>query len=168
MNPNRVRKEYLPLFVEHNRRFFREADMTIAPMVLDWDQPSPDVKDAFQQFAPGGLATIVMDMHNTGGKMPDPQIWKGMPVLPLLNDTCNFANAEMTADIMSRVVASRGKKTPDFFLFRIVWVNPTNIADTLTALRRKQPDMNIEVLDPNTFFALFKKSRERHDKPARP
>ena len=55
MNPNRVRKEYLPLFVKHNRRFFREADMTIAPMVLDWDQPSPEVKDAFRQFAPGRL-----------------------------------------------------------------------------------------------------------------
>ena len=61
MNPNRVRKEYLPLFVPHNQQFFREADMTIAPMVLDWDQPSPEVKDAFRQFSPDGFATIVMD-----------------------------------------------------------------------------------------------------------
>jgi GxGYxY sequence motif in domain of unknown function N-terminal/GxGYxYP putative glycoside hydrolase C-terminal domain len=35
MNPNRVRKEHLPLFVVHNQRFFREADMSLAPMVLD-------------------------------------------------------------------------------------------------------------------------------------
>src|SRR5437763_12384351 len=61
MNPNRVRPEFLPLFVEHNQKFFREADMTIAPMVLDQDEPSPPVKDAFAQFAPDGLATIVQD-----------------------------------------------------------------------------------------------------------
>ena len=67
MNPNRIRKEYLPLFVRHNQQFFHEADMTIAPMVLDRDQPSPEVKDAFQQFAPDGFATIVADVHGGRG-----------------------------------------------------------------------------------------------------
>src|SRR5205085_7525892 len=84
MNPDRVRKEFLPLFARHNRQFFREADMSIAPMVLDWDQPSAEVKDAFRQFAPEGFATIVDDMHHTGGKLPAAQVWKGMPVLELL------------------------------------------------------------------------------------
>lgn len=70
MNPNRVRPEHLPLFVEHNRRFFREADMSLAPMVLDWDAPTPAVKDAFRVFAPDGYATIVDDMHRQGGKPP--------------------------------------------------------------------------------------------------
>ena len=68
--------------------------MTIAPMVLDWDQPSPDVKDAFRQFSPDGFATIVMDLHGTGGKLPEPQVWKGMPVLELINNACNFAGTE--------------------------------------------------------------------------
>ena len=168
MNPNRVRPEYLPLFVEHNRRFFREADMSIAPMVLDWDQPSAGVKDAFRQFAPDGFATIVMDLHGTGGKLPEPQVWKGMPVLELINDACNFAGTEQTADIMSRAITARGNKAPGFYFFRIVWVNPTNISDTLTSLRRKRPDLNLEVLEPHSFFALFKEFRARQDKPARP
>ncbi|MEK7707875.1 MAG: GxGYxYP domain-containing protein, partial [Verrucomicrobiota bacterium] len=138
MNPNRVRKEYLPLFVKHNQRFFREADMDIAPMVLDWDQPSSDVKDAFRQFSPSGFATIVMDMHGTGGKLPEPHVWKGMPVTELINNTCNFASAEQTADAMARAFKARGNKVPGFYFFRIVWVNPTNIADTLTAFRKKR------------------------------
>lgn len=165
MNPNRVRKEYLPLFVEHNRRFFREADMTLAPMVLDWDQPSPDVKDAFRKFAPDGLATIVMDLHGTGGKMPEAHVWKGMPVMELLNHTCNFTSAEQTADAMSHVIKKRERKVPEFYFFRIVWVNPTNIADTLTTLRRKRPDLNFKVLDPHTFCALFKEFHQRRSKP---
>jgi GxGYxYP putative glycoside hydrolase C-terminal domain/GxGYxY sequence motif in domain of unknown function N-terminal len=159
MNPNRVRKEYLPLFVQHNQKFFREADMTIAPMVLDQDQPSPDVKDAFTQFAPDGFATIVDDTHGTGGRFPDPQVWKGMPILELLNHTCNAEVPEQTADIMASVTRGRPSQSPGFYLFRIVWKNPTYIADTLATMHRKNPDLNFEVLDPNTFFALFKKSR---------
>jgi hypothetical protein len=26
--------------------------MDLAPMVLDWDEPEPEVKDAFRKFAP--------------------------------------------------------------------------------------------------------------------
>jgi hypothetical protein len=166
MNPNRVRKEYLPLFVKHNQRFFRQADMDLAPMVLDWEQPSPEVKDAFRQFAPSGLATIVMDLHGTGGKPPEPQVWKGMPVLELINNACNFAGAEQTADILSGTIRDRGNKVPGFYLFRIVWVNPTEIVDTLAALRRKRPELNFEVLDPHTFFALFKEFQVQQGKAA--
>jgi GxGYxYP putative glycoside hydrolase C-terminal domain/GxGYxY sequence motif in domain of unknown function N-terminal len=160
MNPNRIRKEYLPLFVSHNRRFFREADMDIAPMVLDWDQPSADVKNAFRKFAPNGLATIVMDLHGTGGKLPEPHVWEGMPVMELINETCNFSSAEQTANAMAQAIKARGRQEPGFYFFRVVWVDPTNISDSLSSLRRKAPDLNIEVLDPHTFFALFKESQK--------
>jgi hypothetical protein len=165
MNPNRIRAEYLPLFVRHNQRFFRETDMDLAPMVLDWDQPSAEVTDAFREFAPSGFATIVMDLHGTGGKPPEPQVWKGMPVMELLNHTCNFENADQTAAAMAGVFKNQGDPVPGFYFFRIVWVNPTNIADTLDALRRQCPDLNVEVLDPHTFFALFKESQNRQAKP---
>ena len=115
MNPNRIRKEYLPLFVRHNQRFFREADMTMAPMVLDQDQPSPDVKDAFQQFSPDGFATIVEDMHGRGGRPPEPQVWKGMPIIELLNDTCNSKDSGQIAAIMANAIKGRGNVVPGFF-----------------------------------------------------
>jgi hypothetical protein len=156
MNPNRVRKEHLPLFVSHNRRFFRETDMTLAPMVLDWDEPSADVKDAFVEFAPDGLATIVMDLHGTGGKLPTPHVWKGMPVTELINSACNFAGPEPTADILFSHVKDRPRDRPSFYFFRIVWVGPSDILQTLDALRRKHPEVDFEVVDPYTFFGLFK------------
>jgi hypothetical protein len=168
MNPNRIRKEHLPLFVKHNRRFFREADMDIAPMVLDWDQPSADVKDAFRKFAPAGFATIVMDLHETGGRLPDPHVWRGMPVTELINNTCNFSSAGQTADAMAGVINDRGNKTPGFHFFRIVWVNPANVEESLAALRKKRPDLNFEVLDPHTFFALFREHQTRRNKSSRP
>lgn len=156
MNPNRIAPQYLPLFVRHNRRFFREAGMTIAPMVLDWDAPTAAVKDAFAQFAPDGYATIVMDLHGKGGRLPDPQVWKGMPITELINDACNFAGVEQTADILSHAITARGSKAPSFHFFRIVWTNPSDVAKTIEALERKRPDLDIEALDPYTFFRLLK------------
>ena len=168
MNPNRIRKEYLPLFVRHNQQFFREADMTIAPMVLDQDQPSPDVKDAFQQFAPDGFATIVDDLHRRGGRLPERQIWKGMPILELLNDACNSQESGQIAAVMANAIKSRGNVVPGFYFFRTVWVNPATITDALATLRRQHPELNVEVLAPHTFFALFKESQERQGKATRP
>ncbi len=161
MNPNRVRKEHLPLFVEHNKRFFREADMTIAPMVLDWDEPSAAVKDAFCQFAPDGFATIVMDLHATGGKAPQPHVWKGMAVTNLINDACNFAGPQQTAEVLYAQLKGRPKDAPGFYFFRIVWVGPSEILKTLDSLRAKHPDVECEIVDPYTFFALFKEHYSR-------
>jgi hypothetical protein len=163
-NPNRIKPEYLPLFVEHNQRFFRDTDMTIAPMVLDWDQPTPAVKDAFAQFAPGGFATIVMDMHETGGVTPKPHVWNGMPVAELFNDTCNFASPKQTSDALYSVITRHGNPKPGFYFFRIVWVPPTAVIESLDMFRKEHSEIQIEVVDPYNFFALF----SEHYKDAKP
>ena len=161
MNPNRIKPEYLPLFVKHNKAFFERADMTIAPMVLDWDQPTDAVKDAFTQFSPDGFATIVMDLHGTGGTVPKPHVWKGMAVTELLNDTCNFASPQQTADAMFHVIEKRGNTKPGFYFFRIVWTPPSSVIESLDVLRKEHPEIVFEVVDPYTFFRLFKEVYEK-------
>jgi len=165
MNPNRIRKEYLPLFVRHNQQFFQEADMTMAPMVLDQNEPSPEVKDAFQQFAPDGFATIVMDLHSRGSRSPQRQVWKGMPILELLNDACISKESGQIAGVMANVINSRGNVLPGFYFFRTVWVDPATITEAVATLRRLHPELNFQVLAPRTFFALFRESLERQGKP---
>jgi hypothetical protein len=166
MNPNRIAKESLPLFIKHNQQFFREADMTIAPMVLDRDQPSPDVKDAFQQFAPDGYATIIADVNGARGTYPQPQVWKGMPILELFNDTCNSKEPGQIADVIARVISSRGKALPEFYFFRANWITPTVVVEALAELHRTHPELDFEVVDARTLFGLFKESREGQSKPA--
>jgi len=159
-NPNRVLPQYLRLFTEHNKRFFDVTDMSIAPMVLDWDEPTPAVKDAFTEFAPDGYATIIMDLHGTGGALPEPHVWKGMPVVELINDTCNFASTKQTSDTLYAGIVRRGNTRPGFYFFRIVWVSPSTILDSIEVFRTEHPDTPIEVVDPYNFFALFKKHAE--------
>jgi hypothetical protein len=158
MNPNQVPKDQLPLFARHNLHFFREADMTMAPMVLDQDQPSAEVKDAFAQFAPGGFATIVDDMHGQGGRFPSPQVWKGMPILPLHNDTCNSKNSDEIANIVAGVISASGSKLPAFHIFRVVWTKPGVVANAVKILLAKHPELKIEVVSPTACFGLFKRA----------
>lgn len=37
--------------------------------------------------------------------------------------------------------------------------------ESFAALRRQRPDLDFEVLDPHSFFALFKKVHHRSDQP---
>lgn len=155
MNPNRIQPQYLDLFIRHNRKFYQQLDMTISPMVLDWDEPSSEVKDAFTRFSPDGYATIIMDLHQHGGKAPRPQVWKGMAVANLDNSTCNFSDPATTAHTMSRSIVTKGQHGPAFHIFRIVWTDPGKVIDSLSKLRHLRPDIDLEVVDPYNFFRLF-------------
>lgn len=155
-NPSRVRPESWPLFIKHNQAFFREADQTIAPMVLDWSWPSDVVKEAFQQFAPNGYGTIVADMHTNTGAPILSQVWKGMPMIELINDANEFPGVEKTADIVARAIQTRGHRKPGFYFVRIVWTSPTQVRDMLETLRKQHPELDLEVLDVHTFFGMFK------------
>ncbi|MCL6103484.1 MAG: hypothetical protein M1292_13525, partial [Bacteroidetes bacterium] len=155
MNPNRVKKEYLPLFIEHNQKFYGQLDMTLSPMVLDWDEPSADVKDAFTKFSPDGFATIVNDLHHTGGKKPEPQVWKGMPVMTL-SGVGKFTSIEQAANVMSKSMLAKPGDKPAFYIFRVVWKDPDQVINSIELLKKKRPELNIEVTDPYNFFNMFK------------
>ena len=156
MNPNRIQEEYLPLFIQHNKKFYEKLDMTISPMVLDWDKPSDAVKDAFTEFSPDGYATIVMDFHNTGGTSPAPHIWKDMPVTNLINVVGQISDINAAADAMSRAMPEQFPETTTFYLFRIVWSWPNQVIDVLNTLSNNRTDLDIKIVDPYNYFKLFK------------
>jgi len=166
ITPTRVAEESLPLFTEHNKKFFKEADMTISPMVIDFDQPTPVLKDAFREFAPDGYGAIVWDVHNNGGRPPIPHVWKGMPLINVINDLSLpffndiFIGPEKAADLFSNTIKDRGSNQPGFYLYRIGWVSPQNVRESIESLRAKHPELNIEIVDPRTFFKLYKEYLE--------
>lgn len=161
INPSRIRPENLSLFAEHNRRYFREADLTIAPMVLDWEIPSEAVKDAFVTFAPDGFGAMIWNMHTNSGRGPDPHVWKGMPVVNLLNHANEFPGPEKTASIIAEAIGEQAGGLPGFYFFRIVWTSPTQILAMLAELRRQHPGLNAEVVDVHTFYSLVRQQLEK-------
>ena len=156
MNPNRILPEYMPLFIRHNQRFFRQLDMTIAPMVLDWDLPTSEVKDAFVQFSPDGMGTIIFDFHTSKIGHQPPEVWNGMPVMELHNETGATEDYRKNAESILNHIQDAPSDQPSFFLFRIVWTSPGDVISSINLIKELRPDLNFEVLDPYTFNRLFK------------
>ena len=98
-----------------------------------------------------------MDLHGKGGTAPPPHVWRGMPVLELINDTCNFASPRQTAEAMWTAIQKRGNKTPGFYFFRIVWTRPSDVIASVEQLQKDHPELPVEVLDPYNFFSLFRR-----------
>ena len=156
MNPNRIAPEHLPLFIQHNKKFYEQWDMSLSPMVLDTDEPSSAVKDAFLEFSADGFATIVIDFHNVGGKLPKPHVWKGMPVIELINNAGNFYNVEHTAQELSVAIPAPVNETPTYYFFRIIWTSPNQVISSIDRLKEIRPELDIEVIDAYNFFHFFK------------
>jgi len=163
MNPSRIKSKYISLFIKHNKKFFEMADMSIAPMVLDWNIPSKTVKNAFTKFAPDGYATIITDFHDKNAVgINKPYVWKDMPVMELINSVYS-ADPEVRADLYYNAIKKRsGISPPDFYIFRIVWDSPSNVIKSFDILRKNHPELNFEVIDAYNFFGLFKKHWKRH------
>jgi len=163
-NPNRIKSEYLPLFAEHNKKYFEMWDMSLAPMVLDTDQPTDAVKDAFVQFAPDGFSEIVIDFHKTGGHEPQTHLWKGMPVTQLHNGFChegaNFTTPKEEAVYFASRLAAR-TTAPQFYIVRLVWISPSEAFDVIDEVKKLRPDLNIELLDGYNFFNCIKITQQK-------
>ena len=156
-NPTLIPEESLPLFIEHNRKYYSEWDMSISPMVLDVKDATDAVKDAFAEFSPDGYSTIV------GGRLPDlsPREWKGLPMTDLINDVFNACDIRDPAEVarrMSAVIPAAEGDTPRYFIYRMVWTNPGKAVSALECLKALRPELDIEVLDAYNFFDYLRQT----------
>ncbi len=159
-NPNRVKEEHWDMVAEHNKKYYTLLDMSLSPMVLDWDRLSDISKDNFLKFSPDGVGVIVCDFHGNGGKPETAHIWKGMPVDELYNGF-NTSSGEAGGASLKGALRTTGKqRQAQFLLVRAVWTSPTLIYDSVEELRRLCPELDIEVVDMYTYFDLLTKSLE--------
>jgi hypothetical protein len=84
-----------------------------------------------------------------------------MPVTNLINSTCNYSNPQQTADAMYASLKHKPVDAPGFFFFRIVWVGPSQVIQSMEALREKHPELEVQLVDPYSFFRLFKRHASR-------
>jgi hypothetical protein len=166
MNPNRILPEYIPLFIDHNKKYFSLLDMTIAPMVLDWDLPTKPVKDAFSLFSPDGMGTIIYDFHTNKIGHQQPEVWNGMPVMELHNETGGNEDYKKNAQTILDHIKLAPSDQPSFYLFRIVWTSPGDVISSINLIKELHPELNFEIMDPYNFSNLFKTYyRDKTDAP---
>lgn len=163
-NPSRIRPEHWNLLIAHNRRFYEALDMSLSPMILDWVNPTPAVLDAFRQFSPDGVSSIIYDFHQYPADgsgalvIPQPFVHNGLIADTMYNGINVWTNAEemaatLSKDLLAKVTPGR----PWFFYIRITWIDAGHIAQLLEAVRRANPHLDVEFLDPYNYFTLHKR-----------
>ena len=146
INPTLIKSSHLPLFVSHSRKYYEMADMSISSFVLDWTYPSPEVKDAYAVFSPDGYA-----MYTINDIYPKYEVWnRVMPVTKLWGGGYARMNEEI-----GHIAATA---SPQYFLCRNVWLTPSAMYGDVNKLIANRTDLDIEVLDPYTFFGYLKQT----------
>ena len=165
-NPSRVPDETWDIMLEHNIKYFERADMTIAPMILDQDRLDDQSLEMMSQFAPDGLATIIIDQHSQGGSQAPAGMYGDTPT-DRLDNSFNSASVESGAASLENIVRygySRKlgdtKSSSSLSLIRVVWQSPSYICEVVEAYRAAHPDENVVVVDIYNYFNLLAQDLE--------
>ncbi len=159
-NPSRVPDDYWNMMIAHNKDYFSRMDLSVAPMVLDWEALDDDALDAFSEFAPDGLSTIIIDFHGNGGKQAKPFVYNGFMTCDELWNDFDTSSVEAAVNSLNRKIEKPSGRTSSFLLVRAVWVSPTFISDVIEAYRAANPDLDIEVVDIYNYYDLRRQSLE--------
>jgi hypothetical protein len=162
INPSRVRDEFWDTMIEHNLKYFKRADMSIAPMVLDQDRLDEQSLEAFYQFAPDGLATIIIDQHGTGGTQAPAGMYEDMPFDRLDNSfpTNDVAASVRAVEGVVRHGYQRSNSGASLSLIRCVWVTPSYISSVVEQYKAAHPNKNVVVVDIYNYFNLLEQDLE--------
>lgn len=154
-NPSRIPSEMWDMVTEHNREYFEKFDMTIAPMVLDWDKLGPEALEAFSKFSYDGLATIIIDFHGNGGKQAAPFLYEDTMVCDQLYNNFSTESVDRGAEAVNQIIRTQaGTGKARFGLVRCVWTSPTFISEVIEEVKAQNPNLNIEVVDIYNYFEL--------------
>lgn len=183
-NPSRVPKELRDLFVEHNLTYFRRADMSIAPMVLDRYILSEDVMEMFSEFAPDGVGVISMNVEGEGsGRDQPPTLYDGVygpmavdrldnsfptpATADSFNNTYSAQNVKNSANSVAGAVRHGYNRTlgskasgSSLAMIRCVWTSPSFICDVVEQYKADHPNENVVVVDIYNYFNLLKQDLE--------
>ncbi|MDX9753391.1 MAG: GxGYxYP family putative glycoside hydrolase [bacterium] len=107
-----------------------------------------DLQRAFQAFSPQGVGTV---------KPFENPLYEG--VVPFLEESFAFADRMPPIDHIVEVILKNSKKNqPTFQLYRFQLASPTTLLNVWQRLQREHADFSFEVVDPFTFFYLYRQS----------
>ena len=140
----------LQAWINHCKKYYAQWDMSITGFVLDGAAGAATAGDfaAYQNFSPNGAGT-----HFEAG----PGLKSG---LPTCRETDLPDSAEAAVEVIRNQVASLNGR-PGFLWARTILRPPKYHADISEILAKKYPELDVEVVDPYTFFALIKRNLQQ-------
>ena len=157
-NPSRISAAQWPLLRAHNEAYFKKMDLSIAPMILDFEAPNRLTEENYAAFAPDGLGICVIDQHNAGAETPKPYVTpEGLLVDELYIPASHCSSPLDTAQRIAPALAADRPDAAAFHYIRIVWQDAGWVLQALEHLRAMYPALRMELLDPYTYFAMHKR-----------
>lgn len=142
--------------VEHNKKYFEKFDMSIIGFVIN----SIHKTDNRQMYDLAKFATSGVAYHGYGEPI---SIVNGVP---FITHTCDICHGNMNPEqAAANGIEWMKNSHPDkhFHVFRTILVSPTAHDRIYREMQRLAPEMNIELLDPKTFFEYVKIAAENGD-----
>ena len=157
-NASRILPQHWDMVVEHNKYWYEKTDTTISGMVLDNDNPSMMVLKNYAKFSPDGFNSLTcICRHPSEQPVIRPQVVDGMPVGYMTHAACDWTGPKGTCESLNQVYFS--KFTPgraQFLYYRICYRSPSELFDLYEELKRTNPQLDIELVDPYTYFDLLR------------
>ena len=152
--PNQVPEELWPKMLEHNLKYFKLADMSLAPMVLDTDHMSELALKYMSQIAPDGLGTVSQKKNF---------MYKDTVVTALLGGGYDRYDPEKGAENLAKVIDAQfsvSNSGASLCMLRCVWSTPTVMCKMVELYKEANPDKEVVVVDIYTYFDLMRQDLE--------
>lgn len=152
--PNQVPKELWPKMLEHNLKYFKLADMSIAPMVLDTDHMSELALSYMTQIAPDGLGTVSQKKNYMYGDTV---------ITSLLGGGYDRYDPEKGVKNLSNLINSQigvSNSGAILCMLRCVWSTPSVMCEMVELYQEAFPYKNVVVVDIYTYFDLMRQDLE--------
>ena len=142
----------LPLWVEHNRRWYGQFDYTITGFVINGFHGAMPlrIQEAYASFSPDGVGMQLGFKQPLAGRTP---------FLRHVSDIYPQGNNLGAAAAQMAGFAKPDK--PQFLIFRWILQDPTTMKGVCEALRKDFAKEDWEFCDPYTFFDLYRQSLEK-------
>jgi hypothetical protein len=151
-------------WIKFNQYYFKKFDLSIVGFIINGRQPiNMAVQMAYAQFATTGVAYLP---HSPGIS----NVVHGVPFITQALDIP--ANMEQATQLIYQrtkgMPAPGGQlKAPHFYVYRAIRFSPTRVKELMERIKKEKPACHYELLDPYTFFYLYKKYAQSSGKPLR-
>ncbi len=145
----------LEAWVAHNQTYYERFDLTVTGFLLNGFQYiNEEVQKAYARFSPDGVITQEYD---------GPAAVEGTVFQQLFHNIGPYGTLREAADVIYDSLTVT--EAPQFIVYRTVLVPPTHLVNLLAMIREERPELQLEPLDPYTFFRMKKQylSEVLHD-----
>ncbi len=138
---------FLNIWEQYNRKYYRQFDLDITGFLISGNSGSVnrEVQEAYSRISPVGVG------NNNGFEEP---VVKGTPFVHVVDLGIQEQNAEEYGKRLAGML--QGDK--QFHMFRVILTRPGVLVDAVRYVKENYPDQRFEVVDPYTFFRLYKNS----------